>query len=534
MTRPASFAWVLVAAGVLFFLRFGYEYGAGDHDELLSLLLYQLDSELFSRDWFVLDQGSQFTVRTPFLWLMQGVTWFLPLWAATLLVFLLGWLGVAWGLYQLAEALGASPVAATASTLLVLVGIPTWTLGGNSLAPNLLAPEMLGWALALPAVRFAIQMRWVWAGVLLVLTSYLHLIVGALVTGALMLMFLLGALGSSPRERWRQALQLGATVLLGALPMIIAIAKYRASGDLLPPEGPSPFFLFAELRLPHHYLPSEYPLGRWVRFSLLILAGLAGLAYMRHRQQRMHVTERLLLAIGLICAAAFPLIVMGRLLFIAQFQPFKLTVLANALLGIAICTSLASALPRRLRAWGGFRPSTSTGLAIGLVALLGLGLSTGLLDERVGPWARESDSFAAVETWIGQNTPLDALVAAPPNRSTFRIGTRRSVVVTFKAAPFNDIAMQEWYQRLRNLVPAADTLRARGLEFGQQLDRAYMFNGRADWDRLASSYGMTHVIQDRRGGQPPSGRAVFESGPWVVYELAPRSASGNGRSASPD
>ena len=166
MTRPASLAWVLAAAATLFVLRFGYEYGAGDQEEMFSLLLHQLDPTLFSRDWFVVDQGSQFTVRTPFLWLMQAVVWVLPLWAATLLVFVTGWLGVAWGLYRLAEALGANALTASTATILILVAIPTWTLGGNSLAPNLLAPEMLGWALALPAVRYSIEKRLVRAGVL--------------------------------------------------------------------------------------------------------------------------------------------------------------------------------------------------------------------------------------------------------------------------------------------------------------------------------------------------------------------------------
>ncbi|GAB5535181.1 MAG: hypothetical protein Rubg2KO_14300 [Rubricoccaceae bacterium] len=521
-------AWVLAAAATLFFLRFGYEFGAGDQDELFSLLLHQLDADVFSRDWYVVDQASQFTVRTPFLWLMQGVTWALPLWAAALGVYLVGWFGVAWGLYRLAEALGANALAASGATMLVLVFIPTWTLGGNSLAPNLLAPEMLGWALALPAVRLTIETRIVAAGVLLACAAYLHLLVGALVTGALGLAILLGALNGRQRERWRLALTLGGTVLLLALPMIWAIARYRSTGAPLPDDGLSAFFLFAELRLPHHYLPSTWGLGRWARFGLLAALGGIGLAVLRHSGRPMRVAERLLLATGLLCCMAAPLVVWGESLFVAQLQVFKLTVLANALLAIAVCAGIASALPERVRAWPGLRPVPSVALTVGLIALMTGGLLTRQLDSRVGPWARSDDPFTRVEAWIAENTPEDALIASPPNRTTVRLATRRSVVVSFKAAPFNDRAMYEWYQRLLALAPRVDTAGVRGLQFGEALDAAFASSTTADWTRLARDYGITHVVRTQTDGEAPNGDLVFHAAPWAVYEIAPSATSGEG------
>lgn len=530
--RVASWAWVLAAAATLFFLRFGYEFGAGDQDEMFSLLLHQLDADLFSRDWFVVDQGRQFTVRTPFLWLMQSITWGLPLWASTLVIYLVGWFGVAWGLVRLAEALGANALAASAAPILILAFIPTWTLGGNSLAPNLLAPEMLGWALALPAVRFILEKRIVWAGVLLALAAYIHLLVGALVTGALGLALVLGALEGDHRERWRQALTLGGTVLLLALPMILAIARYRSTGPSGPDEGLSAFFLYAELRLPHHYLPSTWGLGRWARFGLLTALGGLGLAILRHQRRPMRFAERLLVAMGLICSIAAPIIVWGEVLFVAQLQVFKLTVLANALLAIAACAGLASALPHRMREWPGLRPTPSVALATGLIALVAVGIVTRQLDARIGPWARADEPFTQAERWIAENTPVDALIAAPPNQSTFRLTARRSVVVSFKAAPFNDDAMREWYRRLLALAPRADPASVRGLAFGNALDSAYASNTRADWNRLAQNYGITHAVRDQTEGEPPDGEVVFEAGAWAVYEIAPSAASREGDDAS--
>ena len=532
MKRAASLSGLLALAAVLFVLRFGYDYGAGDQDDLFPVLLHQLDASAFAQDWYVTDQGGQFTVRTPFLWLMQGVMLLLPLWAATLAVWVLAWLGVAWGVARLADALGASPLASWASTLVVLVGVLTWTLGGNVLVSPLLAPEMIAWALALPAVRLATERRTTAAGALLGLAAYVHLLVGALVTGALGLAVVLGALDGSVRDRWRLALRLGGAALAVALPMIVAIARYRIASP--PPAGGdlSTFFLFAELRLPHHYLPSTFAPGRWARFAALTASGVAGLAVLRRTGTPFVFAERLLLAVAIACLASVALVEGAERLFVAQLQLFKLTVLANAVLVIAACAALTRIAPSAVQQWRGPPPTTSVGLAIGLLAALGLGLASGALDDRIGPWHRAASPITQAEDWIRTRTPPDAVVAVPPNSTTFRLRARRAVVVTFKAAPFQDGAIHEWYDRLLALAPAVAASSSRGLAFGDALDGAYALNQEADWARLVREYGVTHVLRRRDLGTAPRGPLVFEAGPWAVYDVALSAPCGEGDPAS--
>ena len=520
MRRAASVSGLLALAAVLFVLRFGYDYGAGDQDDLFPLLLHQIDASAFAADWYVADQGGQFTVRTPFLWVMRGLMLVLPLWGATLVLYVLAWLGVGWGLVRLADALGAPPVAAWASTLVVLVGVLTWTLGGNALVGDLLAPEMVAWALALPAVRLASERRLMASGALLGLAAYVHLLVGALVSGALGLAILLGALGGSGRDRWRLALRLGLTALAVALPMAVAIVLYRVASPP-PPEGAvSTFFLFAELRLPHHYLPSTFALGRWARFGVLVTCGGAGLVVLRRTGAPSVFAERLLLAIAVACLAAAVLLESTGSLLVAQLQLFKLTVLANAVLVIAACSALARLAPAALRRWHGPSPATSVGLAVVLLAGLGAGLASGALDDRIGPWRRAALPITQAEDWVRTHTPPDAVVAVPPNQTTFRLRARRAVVVTFKAAPFQDGAIHEWYDRLLALTPEAASSPARGLAFGEALDDAYARNREDDWARLARDYGVTYVLRRRDAGAPPRAPAAFESGPWAVYDVA--------------
>ena len=524
MTRPASFSWVLAVSGALFFLRFGYEFGAGDQEELYSLLLHRLDPTLFARDWYVIEQGAQFNVRTPFLWLMGALASTVPLELATLAVYGVAWVGVAWGVYRLAETFGAQALVAAVVTVAVLAVVPTWTLGGNALVADLLAPEMIAWALALPAVRLASDDRVLGAGLLLGLAAYLQFLVGVLTAGALGLAIVLGGLGGSPSERWRRSLILGGAALVVALPMVWGVAYYRAAGALPPDDGLSTFFLTAELRLPHHYLPLEFGRGRWARFGLLVVLGGAGLGLCRRAGRPLVFVERFLIAIGALCLVAGIAIQAGESLFVARLQVFKLTVVANALLVVAAGVGAATRLSSGVRL-GAVSPRLSVAIPVLITIGLGAAVTSGALDGRIGPRARAPSPFTAVERWIRTHTARDALVAVPPANSTFRFNARRSVVATYKPAPFQDGAMHEWYARLKTLAPRADPDRARGLAFGDELDRAYAENTRPDWDRIVSRYGVTHIVRDRRRGGSPRGRAVFEAGPWEVYAvLTPRPA----------
>ena len=96
--------WVAALTAVVYFLKHGYEYGVGDHDEMLPQLFRLMDPDLYPRDWFVVEQGGRFTVRTPFLWLLRVASAVAPPWAAVAAVYLAGLVGVAAGVFALALA----------------------------------------------------------------------------------------------------------------------------------------------------------------------------------------------------------------------------------------------------------------------------------------------------------------------------------------------------------------------------------------------------------------------------------------------
>ena len=61
----------------------------------------------------------------------------------------------------------------------------------------------------------------------------------------------------------------------------------------------------------------------------------------------------------------------------------------------------------------------------------------------------------ALYYFVKQNTPQTAQILVPPSLDTFRLFTERSIVVDFKALPFQEHDLVEWYHRLSRVSGVA-------------------------------------------------------------------------------
>lgn len=522
--RWTRWGWVAVLAALAYVVKHGVTYGVGDHDEMLPQLLRMMDADLYPRDWFVVEQGGRFTVRTPFLWLLRVVAFVMPVGAAVGVVQAAGLVAVGAGVYRLARALGVERAAAALATVVAVGVVPTWALSGSALAFRALVPEMLAWAVALPAMVWVIEGKTVRGGALLGAAAYLQLLVGALTTGVLGLALVLGALGGTSRERWARALRLGGAALAVALLLVALVLHDRSTGPPIPADGLSSYFLIAELRLPHHYLPSLFGADRWLRFAMVAVPGLGALAWLRRRGRPLVFVERFGLAVALVCGVAWPLVEAADSLFVAQLQVFKTTVPLVTLLVIAIAAAGLDALPARLgalAAWPMDRPRWAWAGTLAAVALAGVLVAAGPLRATAGPLVRDADEVA-VEAWARANTPVDALFVVPPSNTSFRTASRRSVAITYKPTSFQEGSTHVWYDRLLTVAPRAAASPARGFAFAEALDAAYAANDADDWRRIADQWGADYALVDREATPtPPASEPAFASGRWAVYPLGP-------------
>ena len=431
-----------------------------------------------------------------------------------------GLLGVALGVAALARALGVARSAAALAAVVAVGVIPTWAVSGSGLAFRALVPEMLAWGLALPAMALAARGRPGRAGLLLGLAAYLQLLVGALTAGVLGLALVLGARGGPTRARWAEAVRLGGVALAVALPLVALVLYDRSTGPPVPADGLSSWFLIVELRLPHHYLPSHFGADRWLRFALVMGAGLLAALRLRQRDRALVFAERFALAVTLVCSVAWALVEGAESLFVAQLQVFKTTVPLVVLAVIAVAAVGLDALPDRLRGWAEapFRHPARAWVATLAVAAVVALLLAGPLRARMD-WVRPPDR-AAVERWARTGTPRDALFVVPPGDTAFRSGSRRSVAITFKPTAFQEGSTHLWYHRLLEVAPRARGTSARGFAFARALDAAYAQNDAEDWRAVARATGADFALIDLdQTSTPPAGEPVYQSGRWAVYRL---------------
>ncbi|MGI9175767.1 MAG: hypothetical protein ACR2GR_10665, partial [Rhodothermales bacterium] len=247
--------FVLLGTFLLSFWRFGYAYAARDQEEFLPYLLYRLDPSILAGDWFVQTQMA-FNVRTYFVLALQPLAEVFPLWLVMAVVYAAAWLAIAHGLYRLAFTFTPDHLAAALATVLTLVVTWMWTLGGNDLAYDILAPELVAWALVLPALRFFLEKRWIFAGALLGAASLMQLLAGLLTAGVLAGILLLDVLDAARRRQALCALfRFTGTFVLCAVPVIIPLALQQLAEAEPTAETPSAFYILAVFRAPHHYLP---------------------------------------------------------------------------------------------------------------------------------------------------------------------------------------------------------------------------------------------------------------------------------------
>ncbi len=529
---PRSYAeplFATLAASLLYFFRFGYDFGHSDQDEFLPLLLSRLHPGLLEHDWFVQTQAAGFHVRTYFVGLLEGLTSVVPVWMAVLLLYTAAWLLLTSAIYALAHTFTRDRMAAALAVIVALVLTPQWTLGGNDLAHRMLVPSMLGWGLGLWGVHALLHERPVRAAALLGLAAWMQPLVGLQLAGLFGLVLLLQELGREEREPAlrRLALFAGLFVVFAAPAVGPLVYGQFAEAVPRPADAPSLFYILAAFRAPHHYLPDAFSTHAAVRFGALAGAGLFALAFPSVRKMLAHLRLLFgaLLMIAVLCGVGYVFTEIRPTLFITKLQLFKLTVTAKVLLVIILSGAFSLWLPtapwRRLRL-AMMRPWPALlALAGWTVVFVGLITEKDFVTERILPIARQGTAVERLERWARTQTATDAIFATPPSFSGFRSQAQRAIVVNFKAYPFRDRYMYEWYRRLTDLAPIDPPERG-GAALLPDLDAAYEALSAEDLRVLSERYGFGYVVRHTPLRPPRRGfRAVYRNDEWTVYRVPP-------------
>ncbi|MBL7978774.1 MAG: hypothetical protein JNN12_10580 [Bacteroidetes Order II. Incertae sedis bacterium] len=455
---------------IIYFIRFGYDFGASDQDEMLPYLYRLLDPTLYSTDWFVRNMTDHLNVRTYFIYALYLPALVLPVWLVAALGYAACWIVIVQSVYQISLRILRDAFGAVLATLLVIVFFHKVTLGANDLVYHLLVPELVAWAFVLPALLMYWNRKMQTTALLLGIGTCFHLITG-LTTGLVLVLLVLWQIRENAFSR-RSGLQFIGIYGLAALPIVGPIAFQQLT--TLPTttltallETGTPYEILVYFRLPLHHL-SGYAPSRTFGWLFLIILGIGAFYSLRKSGVLRHQT--FLIRFALISSILMGLSFLGvevlHDLTLAKFQFYKLAVwlklFALALVAGTISNLLKNHLPKIHEAVAHVifqLPRITMALFFAAIFLLAIGIwsKNERLWEKAGPLSYETSELAKMEKWITQNTPKNALFAIPPSNTTFRSHAQRSIVVNWLSFPFKEAEMVFWRHQLQQVAPLTDT-----------------------------------------------------------------------------
>lgn len=496
------------ASTVLLLFRHGYTFGSGDQSEMLPYAKYLSDNSLYPFDFYIQSIAASVpNERYIFSWFLslleQNLNWavFGLHFVATMFLVL--------GLYRFAQKKldteGGRWLAVLAPVLLLY----DVNLGGNELYYNAFLPSYAAQVFGLWAFVYAIQGKVIPVFGLLMLTTYVHPLIGV----QLWLLINLSFFTILYIERNKTSF----------LSVLIANGLYLTTGGLyilkiktgydLNSVSTQDFLDIITFRAPHHYFPHTFPLRNW-----LILAVPFGLGW--------YFSEGFLRFI-------FRWIILGTLVYLVGIYFFKnptplstqwfaTTVWLKTFSFILVINVLEALLTKT-----SFHTKTLEPKSLILNGLIVLGfLSTVFMTPQYRLFKQKPYDFPFFKTdnfevniskLAKEYTPKNALFLIPSDLSEFRFWSERSNFIDYKATNHRQAAFSEWYKRIQNVYKISLADRLKGANLTALANQHFQELKESDFLNFAKNQGVTHVLTYRN--VVLNFKKVIENEKYTIYQI---------------
>ena len=493
---------------LLFFLRYGYNFGGADHDELLSLVYKIQDPQLFSKDAFFTSSFDLSNVRFFSTYFFLFFSHLFGNEGAALFIYLLAWLSIVTSLYFITYYFTKSQWASALTVIVSLALTHKNTLGHNDFVYIQYTPEMLAWALCTWGIYFALDRKTLpLSALFLGIATLIHPVLGL----AHFMLWLI----------WQAFLQMRNLRLL-FLPSILylAFALYVLIPQLLnATQNPTTIFqLITQIRLGVHFNFSIFGWTLVIKFFILTVIG--GIAWVMvwgelMASYRKQIRIFLLLIVGL-CVFAFlaSLPIFATTPFY-KFQFWKLTVWFKFFMVMGLVYAVL------FWSWNHTHAIANAPFFCAVLFVLCGATLYGIQNHHFylthqyqGSQTHLSTHLGQMEAWISKNTPKEALFVIPPSQTTFRTFAQRSVYVTWLAFPFAQKEMIEWKSRMDVLTQLPNTLRWTA----SKTDEAFYTVHNQKWNLLKAQTQANFLLLERPKTDIRPLKPVKQIGNWVLVK----------------
>jgi hypothetical protein len=414
-----------------------FHFGSNDHVETLLLIERLRDPGFIAQDYFANLIGAAATVRAYFVLPITIASRLLSLPLIFFLLTLAVNCGVALATVGASRALFRSKSAAFLTLgLSVFVTVPLGTYGG--FYAEWVVPTAISKALLMLGAWALLEKRLEWSVLCFGAAALIHPQDGP-VLGGLMLF----AAALSRQFSWRDLGALGGMFALICIAVIVpqmSVSERLNDADYI--------LIRAFFHIPDHSAPSVFSENAYRLFAGLMVAASAAWLLWRMQGRSWQQGWAAVMAVGILLLMLTGWLfveVLPTRLFV-MLQPFRYHVLLDWLAVIIV-------LGAAVRAGERIVPRIVPGMVRALTALslVVFGLSTPSLGVITGWNDVEIDADIAV--WLRENTPTDAIIAAPLRWEQLRFLARRAIVVEFKGGTtmLREAYWGEWIERLQAL-----------------------------------------------------------------------------------
>jgi len=486
----SNFVWVSIFFGILTTL-FNYTFGSNDHLEQLPIIYKATDSNYLTNDFFV-NSNTGFSPRYYYVYLARffsmliGIPWFFFLGT------LLSNICTSVLTYLSGKKLFNDDMTGIFTAALVML-IPTISLGGDEiLYASMFTPTTLVFPLIILSFYLFLRKKILLSIIITGVVSIFHILIG-LEYGVLLLSIYIITEYSQSRSLYKALKTSTLFILLFAFLLPNLIPYFQSESSI---ESSVFIEILANFRHPHHYVLSEIltlkELGKLLLVTIIF--GLTFGDFRKKTQSHYHAKalKLLMILLGLAVFFNWVFVEIVPLKSITTLQLLRLLNIGKWFFLLLIANHFAKSIKKR-----NFSPKTM--IIISLLALLiiasniswmkvlafgivffvilfllfrekklfliltcvvMIGFTLTINSMESTSLKRHQKSYlssnhltnnqSSLSEFIQSHTSKESLFLTPYLFGFIRTESKRAIVVDFKAFPFQDKAMLEWYKRIEN------------------------------------------------------------------------------------
>jgi len=431
-----------IVFAALFILVHGYQFNNGDQEEHLPYVYKLLDPSLYTNDYIVPIQSTQFTIRYYFAHLIRLGSFLMPVSAFVFFIYFLCLSTFGFVIASVTEKMSKSKLAASIALLLIII-LNNFSVGGNSFFDIQLTSSCVALALGMLGYSYFEKEKYISAAALCGLASLFQVLIGM----QLFLLFMLGSIFTNTNDKLKTLLLQILFYLLFAGAMLFPLLQLQF-GKLSSLESPIYFDILFNFRNAHHYNPACFPLTDYLKTTcwwLLILFSIYSIR--KENQYRNQVLFMLISLAG--CIVYYIGFTHFHLPSIGKTQWFKSTVWPGIIGVIPVAIYINNKIDNKIPNLKSWRTIQYFVLIVSMLFIFNSALIP--IDKfksryKVGNYPQSH--LEKMHEWISKNTDNKAVFLTMPNDDSFLCEAKRSMPVGYKAIIHQPDFLLKWYDNM--------------------------------------------------------------------------------------